>query len=388
MGIRIPRETIEAVKSIPIQKVAELYFDLERSGQDYLAHCSHGSDSDPSLHFYTSDNSFYCFGCEAGKRPVTQSNDVIGLVMWQDHCQFYEAVDKLCVKFHIQKARVELSREEIDRQKSLVLLQDKMDQYRRELVPSVREWFHDRGISDLSIEQWRLGSNDGHPVYPLFNASGVVTGFAQRKLDNEQGPKYINSRSSSLFKKNSLLYGLHNIGQSNYLVIGEGYNDAILLQQAGIPFVSTMGTALHQNQIDILRQYTKAVILWFDGDKPGYEATIKHGKELQEQGFLVKVVFIKDHDPDEAVLTLVNEGISIEAFIHKRAMLYSYFVLENKLALFSSHLDELRLKEFSEIKPLLVRLPDGDEKEMYLSRIQKMTGLSLDYIKEQIKERS
>ena len=159
------------------------------------------------------------------------------------------------------------------------------------------QYFSAKGVSvDLLAEAGLVTERDSGGYYdrfrnritiPIRNANGQMTGFGARILDPNDVPKFINSPQTITFDKGKLLYGLDNARKSiramDQAVVVEGYLDVIMLHQAGYTnTISPMGTALTEDQLRMLKKYTRRVILALDADAAGQKATIR-GLEIARQ---------------------------------------------------------------------------------------------------------
>ncbi len=135
----------------------------------------------------------------------------------------------------------------------------------------------------------------GRLMFPLTDARGRVRGFAGRVMPGGEGAKYINSRETELFKKSQLLYGLHEarpaIGRSGRAIVVEGYTDVIQLHAAGFDnAVASMGTSLTEEQLRELQRLCGALVLAFDADAAGQEATLRGLRRAEQLEFDVRIV--------------------------------------------------------------------------------------------------
>jgi len=404
MKKHIPDSFLNQIRSIPIEKVAEQYFPLTKVGSIYQTRCIHEGDRQPSLTFFPQTNSFYCFGCGAGKKPVTEGSSVIDFVMWMDQCSFMEAVQKLADMQGWTIPKEELSEEE---KKRIQLLEEAVlmnRQYWQYLyMPEherYRQYLYGRGILDEDINKWRIGCippNVRHPyagrlVFALMNDWGQTVGFSYRNMSDvfpdiqDPGPKYVNSPQSLIFHKGRIFYGLHfirrRIREKGYVIIGEGFGDAIIGQKVGLPFTSIMGTSLTDYHIKTLRQYTDQVILWFDGDSGGIQATLRYASSLQEAGMFVKIINVPQKDPDDVLLELVNEKADVDQYIRDHAILVTQFQLTQILERYHSQLNELRLRTAREVLPILKSVSNPEEHRLYLWYISDQIGIDLSFLRE------
>jgi len=145
----------------------------------------------------------------------------------------------------------------------------------------------------------------GRLIIPIFQHSGKVIAFAGRTLKKDSSlPKYVNSPESSIFKKNSTLYGFYQsketILKEKKAIIVEGYFDVISLHQIGVKnAVAPMGTSLTENHAKIIKRHTESPILMFDGDSAGRKATIRSAGLFLQRGIEPLVVQLpQGEDPD------------------------------------------------------------------------------------------
>ena len=174
--------------------------------------------------------------------------------------------------------------------------------------------------------------NDYFPprlMFPLADARGRVIGFQARKLrdDDPLKGKYVNSPESELFKKSSVLYGLHlarpAIAKQDRAVVVEGNTDVIALRQAGFePVVASMGTALTEQHLRELGRLTKRLYLCFDADAAGEEATLRGMERAHGQGFEIRVVVLPPgQDPADAPAGFEQRLGQAESYLHYRVRL-------------------------------------------------------------------
>ena len=310
-------QIISAVNQVHSQlnicHVAEKYFELKPFGSMYKAHCIHGSDSTPSLVFYPDQNKSYCYGCEKA------CNNIIEFVQWIEDCDFKEACNILIEKFNVTlnlktDARLDEINKRIYKCHKVLLANEEKLQY-----------LFDRGYTKESIEKFKLGLYQGSIVYPIADEYGTFVGKALRQFN--KNPKYINDKASDFFKKKSILFGFNYIKkiakQIHKIVIVEGYNDALILQQFNVPAVSLMGTALSQDHVDLLKRYNvEQVILFLDGDEAGIKATNNASRLLYSNNIATYVVNIKNKDPDEVAVIWKNK--TFEEINKRKILWYKY----------------------------------------------------------------
>lgn len=376
MKLDFSKEFIEEVKAAnDIIEVASEYFKLQKSGDNYVAHCKHtGGDKTPSLTFFPETQSFYCFGCHAGGRnDKTNGSDVIAFIEWVENIPWQDAVIYLAKRKGIPLPATTLSKEERAKQQLYDKILEENRKYWVQLQQddTVRNWFYNRGITDDDIAKWRLGSDNGVPVYAIIDEFGRTVGFS-RRIDNGR-QKYVNDPTSPIFKKGDILYGLNfvkrQIRQLKCIVIVEGYNDAILLQKYGVPACSIMGTSLTDGQIRLIKKYTNNVALFLDGDDAGVQSTIEHIKALKREQIEVEVINVNGFDPDDIALKHKDKTLS---FIVSNKRLAFEFLLNRVIDKYFDNMIRLKKDILQQVEEILEYIEDDEERMMYKAQVFRL----------------
>ena len=174
----------------------------------------------------------------------------------------------------------------------------------------------------------------GRLMFPIKDHLGRTIAFGGRQLEkNANTAKYINSPETKVFNKSKVLYGLdcakNAIRKENSVCIMEGYMDVIMSHQFGIDVaVGSMGTALTQQQIQLLNRFTSKAILCFDSDNAGREATVRSIEELKLKKFEVNVMKLSSKDPADILL---DEGRDSFDKSYDDAKYYLDYLLDEKL---------------------------------------------------------
>ncbi|MDQ4019683.1 MAG: DNA primase [Actinomycetota bacterium] len=317
----------EVVAAADMVDVVSARTPLRRVGARWVGRCPFHEDRTPSFSVNAQDKLWHCFGCGKG-------GDLIDFVRESEALDFVEAVEWLADRTGVQLVYEELS-PQVDsarrrRERLLSLLESAATFYSRYLWESgagerVRAYLRERGLGEEACRDFRLGlspgprevpakalargftaqelaaaglvnarANDrfaGRLVFPLADGRGRVLGFGARRLseDDPVRAKYVNSPESDLFKKASLVYGLHlartAIAKEDRAVVVEGYTDVLALHQAGHrAVVASMGTALTPAQLRELGRLTRRLYLCFDADAAGEAATLR-GMDLAYREF-------------------------------------------------------------------------------------------------------
>ncbi|MCK4525902.1 DNA primase [candidate division WOR-3 bacterium] len=309
------------------------YLPLKKTGKNYRTNCPFHKDDTPSFFVSPELSLFHCFGC--GK-----SGDIITFVMEYEKVPFVEALRMLA-----DKAGIEIGGFS-DENKILYSIHDfATDFYHKYLLktPKVLEYLKKRGITKETIEEFKLGFAPAGSeflkeakkkfkiddliksglakekggdlldrfflrlLFPLFSSGGQVIGFGGRQL-SKRGPKYLNSPDTPIHKKGKNLYSIWHTKQEirakGSVILVEGYFDFISLYQSGIKnSVAALGTALTNNQAELLSRYADDVIIFFDADAAGRAATLRSLGMLLNLGVNVRIGNTGSRkDPDEIIL--------------------------------------------------------------------------------------
>jgi DNA primase len=313
--------TIDEVKSRIdiVDLVSEAGVKLRKAGRNYTGFCPfHDNKNTPAFVVWPETGTWRCFG------QCNEGGDIFKFVMKKEGWDFKEALQRLA-----QRAGVELQEysPQQEAQKELyeslrALLDDAVLYYRNHLLntPDVLAYLREkRGLTDATIETFGLGyappgwdnalkhfTGRGYSEQDLFDAGllserdlggyydrfrhrimipirderGRMAGFGARIVEPEDLPKFLNSPETPVFSKGKLLYGLDRarkpIRAADQAVIVEGYLDVIAVHQAGFEnVVSPMGTALTEDQLRLLKRFTRKIVLALDPDTAGQKAILR-----------------------------------------------------------------------------------------------------------------
>jgi DNA primase len=360
---RIKDESVEAVKAAAdMVEVVSLRTSLRRaSGSRFSGRCPFHEERTPSFSVDPVGKLYHCFGCGVG-------GDVIKFVRETENLDFVGSVEWLAERFRVPLEYEESSPHEDEsrrrRERLTAVLEQATAYFERVLWDTeagapVREYLAGRGLGDEIAREFRLGLSRGaglvakarqrgftleelratglanrrdgdyfpfRLMFPLADARGRVVGFQARKLrdDDPLRGKYVNTPEGELFKKAHLLYGLHlarpAIAKQDRAIVVEGNTDVIALRQAGVePVVASMGTALTEQQLRDVGRLTKRLLLCFDADAAGQEATLRGMELAVKQGFDVRVVTLpRGEDPADAPGSFTARLGSAESYLHYR----------------------------------------------------------------------
>lgn len=412
--MQIPEEVIERIKEQnDIVDIISENVRLKKSGKNYMGLCPFHNDKSPSFSVSSEKQIYKCFSCgEAG--------NVLTFVMKYKKLAFQEAAKYLADKANIPLQIEGQENNKISRKKEL-LYQVNVEAARYYFANLQRtkiskEYFLKRGIKEETIKRFGLGySLDGwqgvinylrakgykdnllleaglvsknektgntydrfrnRVMFPVFDVKGKVIGFGGRVLDDSK-PKYLNSPETMIFQKGTNLYGLNfaikNKLQEDYIIIVEGYMDLIALHQHGITnTVASLGTALTVNQARLLKRYVNKIIISYDADVAGQNATLRGLEILRNAGFDVKVLTVpQGKDPDEfvrnngkeAFLSLAKEALPLIEYRIKRVAQGINLKDGNELIKYGEKFAEI----LADLNPI--------EKDVYIKKISEETSI-------------
>ncbi len=338
-----PDDLIRQVReSSDIVSVISEYIPLTKKGSNHFGLCPFHGEKTPSFSVNEKEQFFHCFGCGVG-------GNVFTFLMKMDNLTFPEAVQTLAERAHIELPEAELSEEE----KRGMLRKERMREaaaeaarfYYYQLAKTeaggpARQYLRQRGVSDVYLRRFGLGyapvSREGlgrylrqkgyteeemagagllsgtgsrpfdrffnRVMFPIFDSGGRIIAFGGRVMGQGE-PKYLNSPETEIFNKRKNLYAMNIAKKSrrSYLIMVEGYMDALSLHQAGFDnAVASLGTALTPEQCLLIKRYFSEVVLCYDSDKAGTAAARRGVKLLEAAGIGVKVLRVRDaKDPDE-----------------------------------------------------------------------------------------
>ncbi|RKD34720.1 DNA primase [Thermohalobacter berrensis] len=417
-------ELIEEIReSNDIVEVISEYLSLKRTGSNYKALCPFHSEKTPSFVVSPSKQIFHCFGCGEG-------GDVINFVMKYENLNFIEALKLLADRVGIEienKAYKKDSKKEERRRKLFEINRITARYFYYNLMKNKKAYTYlrKRGLSTDTIKKFGLGysnpnwddllnylKNKGFSVkdieeiglvierksktgyydrfrdrvmFPIVNTKGNVIGFGGRVLDDSQ-PKYLNSPDSLIFSKGYNLYGLniakkHSRGKKIILV--EGYMDVISLYNHGIKCcVASLGTAFTPEQAKLIKRYGNDFFICYDSDTAGLNAADKALDILKNAGVEAKVIILpKGKDPDEFIKEKGKEAF--EKLIDEALSYIDYKIYLNKKK-FNLDTVEGKIDFTKEIASIIKEANSPIEADVYINKVSRETGISIDAIKKEI----
>jgi DNA primase len=424
---RIRDEDIAAVRDrARIDDVVREYVTLKSAGGGSLKGlCPFHDERTPSFHVTPSRGMWYCFGCSEG-------GDVLNFVQKIDHLSFAEAVEKLAGRTGVQLRYVEggaaVSKSTGQRTRLVEAHTIAAEFFRAQLeAPEAqpgrtfltergfdadaaarfgigfapKSWdaltshLRSRGFSEAEILAGGLASQGnrgiydrfrGRLVWPIRDLGGDVVGFgARRLLEDDDGPKYLNTPETPLYKKSQVLYGIdlarRDIAKEQQVVVVEGYTDVMACHLAGVTTaVATCGTAFGSDHIKVLRRLLMddaamrgSVVFTFDGDAAGQKAALKAFNEDQRFMAHTYVAVAKD-GLDPCDLRLAQGDGAVRALVEDKVPLFE-FAIKQTISAYDLNTAEGRIAALREAAPIISTIRDAALRPEYARRLAGWLGM-------------
>ncbi len=427
MAGRIRDEDIALVRErSAIDEVVGEYLQLRSAGADSLKGlCPFHEEKTPSFNVTPSRGLWYCFSEGEG-------GDVIKFVQKIDNLGFTEAVERLAKRAGVElryeqgghipgqeqsrrrrlieahRAAAEFFAEQLDTPAASSAREflsargfERADAQRFGVGYAPAEWealtnhLRGRGFTEAELlggglaSQGRRGPIDrfrGRLIFPIADLTGDVIAFGARKLAaDDDGPKYLNSPETVLFKKSSVLYGAdlakRDIAQRRQAVVVEGYTDVMACHLAGVPTaVATSGTSFGEGHITILRRllmdsdkFLGEVIFTFDGDAAGQRAA-ERAYSWEERFVTQTFVAVQGDGLDPCDLRLARGDAAVRDLIAQRVQLFEFAI---RASLRAHDLDtvEGRLAALDAAAPIVRRIKDWGLRRRYALSLDRWTGM-------------
>jgi DNA primase len=424
-------------QQVDIVKIVEGYIRLRKAGAtNYSGLCPFHKEKSPSFNVHAVRQFFHCFGCGV-------SGDVFTFVGKIENLSFPEAV-----RIVAQKAGIPLPKREFSspgeaaearmRGKLLDLHETAASYFEEQLRGPegavAREYLAGRGMTPEGIRTFRIGyapdsfgalrerlsgladeatlrasglfsskeQGDGSqgPIYdrfrkrvtfPICNESGRVIAFTARTLESGEkaGPKYVNSPETPLYRKGEVLFNLDKaksaIRQAGYALLVEGQMDCISLFLRGIQHViATSGTAFTEQQVNTLKRHTQNVVVNFDPDAAGANATEKSIALLTEEGFNLKLVTLDGGlDPDRFIR---ERGVEAYTQAVMGARRQSDYLIERARQMFPGATAEQKVKAMNYLLPHIRRIPQKLVRDQFAMDAAQKLGIDSAVLREELRQ--
>ena len=332
---RIDEETISRIRrKHPIKEIVERYVPLTKKGEDYWGLCPFHNDNNASMSVSTRLDMFQCFACK-------KAGNVFNFISLMEHITYGEAIYKLAEEDGLKVGQYKkIDNHSQDYEIMSLATKYYQNNIRSKLGENAIKYLNNRQIDWDTIQKFEIGlsiaknsltefllnkydlgtlidlgltNTEGKDIFydrimiPIHDLHGNPIGFGGRIYQTKDSSKYINTKATKIFDKSKILYNYHRahtkLEKNNSIIIMEGYFDVIRASTVGIDnCVAPMGTALTKNHVKILQKITKSVILCFDGDEAGKEATIRAIPLFEEENMEVKIIRLEEKDPDEFII--------------------------------------------------------------------------------------
>jgi len=401
------------------------YVHLERQGRRMVGLCPFHGEKTPSFSVDAAKQVFYCFGCQKG-------GNVFHFVMGIENLEFPEALRQLADRANITLPEPEDNGErELSRQKKEIsaLNREAARFFYASLAGpgglAAQQYLSRRGLQEKTLRAFGLGyapdswdalcrhlqakgasaalldaaglaSSGPHgPIdrfrnrvmFPIFDIRGNIVGFGGRVMD-ASNPKYMNSPDTPLYNKSRELYAMNfaRLSHSKRIVVVEGYMDVISLHQAGIDTaVASLGTAFTQQQAWILKKYAEEVVIAYDADSAGQNATLRCMDILEASGCSVRILQIPDgKDPDEYIRNHGDERF--RNLLDHALSLLEFRLLVQKRAHPGQEVED-RVHLLNKMADVLASHGNAIEREMTMSNISGEYKVSMDALKTEVDKR-
>ena len=436
MSGRIKDEDVAYVRDhAPIDEVVGDYVQLKSAGGGQKKGlCPFHDEKSPSFHVTPSKGYFHCFGCQTG-------GDVIAFVMKMDHLSFTETIERLADRIgyalRYEEYAAGSAPAPAGNRSRLIAAHAAAAKFYQDLLNTSPDAAHGRdlltkrGFDRAACEAFGVGyapnSWDGltkhlrglgftideletaglakmgergpidkfrnRLMWPIKDISGDVVGFGARKLASDaedQGPKYLNTSETPIYKKSQVLYGLDiakkEIAKKRQVVVVEGYTDVMACHLAGITTaVATCGTAFGADHIRIIRRllmdddaFRGEVIFTFDGDAAGQKAAMRAFSE--DQKFVTQTFVAVEPDGLDPCDLRQNKGdLALRDLIAKRVPLFE-FAIRTELGLHNLDTAEGRVNALNATAPLVAQIRDKSLRPEYTRLLAGWLGVEVELV--------
>ena len=428
----IKREDIDEVRSrTDIKAVIDGYVTLKSAGiGSYKGLCPFHDERSPSFHVRPQVGTYHCFGCG-------ESGDVISFVQKMDHGTFSETVEKLAARLgyelHYEDGGTGPRREDVGKRQRLldahkIAAEFFAAQLRTPGAQAARDFLQERGFDPAAAAHFGVGyaqqgwdsllkhltdkgftreelagtgmfstGSDasrfydrfrGRLIWPIRDLTGAVIGFGARKLyEEDQGPKYLNTPETALYKKSQVLYGIdlakRSIAKDRQIVVVEGYTDVMACHLAGITTaVATCGTAFGEDHVKIARRLLSddgsggEVIFTFDGDAAGQKAALR-AFDLDQRFTAQTYVAVDPEGMDPCDIRQKHGDTAVAELIRSRRPLFE-FSIRSTLRKFDLNTVEGRVQALRAAAPVVAEIRDPAMRPAYARELAGWLGTDVD----------
>ena len=426
----IPQETIDRIfEAARIEEIVGDFVDLKKAGVNYKGRCPFHDEKTPSFVVSPTKGIYKCFGCGKGGNSIMFVQELQG-------ANYPEALRYVAAKYNIEIVEESLTVEQeskLSAKESQLIATKFASEYFQDTLWNTEEgktiglsYFKERGFSDEIIKQFKLGyspkkqnafekaalkagydkniliessligeNEEGktydkfreRTIFPIHSYSGKIIGFGGRAFNADAKSKYLNSGETLIYDKSKVLYGLdiskQAISRANKCFIVEGYTDVISMHQNGIEnVVSASGTALGTYQIGLIKRSTNNVVLLFDGDNAGINATIRSIDLCLKAEMNVKIAsFPEGEDPDSYSKKLTTD--KFQEYLDKTAINFVDYLID--IYKLKQETDPAKIIEIKKRIILSIsEIPDVFSREEYCKIYHVKLGVSEQSLLQQV----
>ncbi|MFW6690326.1 DNA primase [Streptomyces sp. MAR4 CNX-425] len=425
MAGRINDDDVKAVRNaVPIDAVVSEYLQLRPGGGGNLKGlCPFHDEKSPSFHVSPAKGLYHCFGCQEG-------GDTVDFVMKVEHLSFSETIERLAaqggITLRYEEGGYTPGRQQGERTRLLeahkVAAQFYAEQLASPEAETGRGFLTERGFDQAAAERFGVGyapagwdhltrflrgrgftdkeltlsglSQDGRrgPIdrfrgrlmWPIRDITGEVVGFGARRLrEDDNGPKYLNTPETPIYRKSQVLYGIdqakRDIGKQGRAVVVEGYTDVMACHLSGVTTaIATCGTAFGGEHVKILRRVLtdnsrSEVVFTFDGDAAGQKAALRAFED--DQKFAARTsIAISPGGMDPCDLRLAQGDEAVQRLIEDRSPLFE-FAIRSFVTQHNLDTAEGRSAALEQAAPVVARIKDVSIQHDYAVRLGGMLGI-------------
>lgn len=393
---------------------------LVARGKNFFGVCPFHDDSNPSMCVSREKQIYTCFSCHA-------TGNVYTFLMNYEHIDFREALRYLGEKVGVNVSSINIKKKTTKFEHLYEAYNFAVKYFQNNLSAAVgkeaRSYLSKRGINEEAIKEFEIGlslesrddltkllvskkyelstlnkiglSSDDHDIYddrimfPLYDVSGQVVGFSGRIYKDVDQNKYLNTKETDIFKKGEMLYHYHVAREECRLkksvIVMEGFMDVIRASIVGVKnTVALMGTALTNNQFNLIKRLSNNIILCLDGDDPGVKAMLSIGEHLLDEGVEVKVVVLPDNDDPDSFILKHDKDRFIG--LVENALNFSDFKMQQLRKNVNFRSDEEKANYINEVLKETVKINDTIRVEIVLKRLEKEFDISYNTLEKRFKD--
>lgn len=420
----ISQETIQAVQHcVHIEEVVADFVSLKKKGANLWACCPFHQEKTPSFSVSPTKGFYKCFGCNAAGDAITFIREIEGV-------SFVEAVTYLAKKYGIPIQETEQHEQQAqhERDSLYMLLNFAKDYYVHTLQEHPEgqnmglRYLVERGIADSLIKKFELGYGldtwtafyafakkrgyeaahlekagliiqkehktydrfRGRVIFPIHNISGKVIAFGARILKTaSQQPKYINSPETGIYHKRRALYGIfqakHAIRKEDLCYLVEGYTDVISLHKIGIDnVVASSGTALSEEQVQLIKRFTRRITILFDGDIAGIRASLRGIDMVLAHGMHVNIVLLPEGEDPDSYAQKVG-GANFQNYLKEQSQ--DFITFKAKLLMQLAAEDPIRKAgAIQDIVQSIAIIPDAIQRAVLTQQCSKLLHIDVEIL--------